>query len=89
MLKKSTVSYNKDTMKTLDAKAIKTHKENLHAEFEEIKNKAVAYEKARAQCLERMSQLQGAYKAMEDLERLIGITPSLPANAAKEKPEKK
>lgn len=87
MLKKSTVSYNKDTMKTLDAKAIKTHKENLHAEFEEIKNKAVAYEKARAQCLERMSQLQGAYKAMEDLERQIGVKPTLPAKGM-EKPAK-
>lgn len=76
-------------MKTLDAKAIKAHKENLHTQFEEVKQKAVAYENARAQCLEKMTQLQGAYKAMEDLERQLGVEPQLPANVAKEKPTKK
>ncbi len=96
MSKKSTAEYNKSIMKTLDAKALKAKKDNLHAEFEKEKAQAVSYEQLIASvnekrnvCLEKMSQLQGAYKAVEDLERLIGITPSLPANAAKEKPEKK
>lgn len=96
MSKKSTAEYNKSIMKTLDAKALKAKKDNLHAEFEKEKAQAVSYEQLIASvnekrnvCLEKMSQLQGAYKAVEDLERQIGITPSLPANAAKEKPEKK
>lgn len=76
-------------MKTLDAKTLRAKKENLHTQFEAEKKKAVAYENARAQCLEKMSQLQGAYKAIEDLERQIGVTPSLPDNAVKEQTDKK
>lgn len=76
-------------MKTLDAKTIKAKKENLRVQFEEAKKKALAYEKARAQCLDKMSQLQGAYKAMEELEKDLGVKPELPANQGMEKPGKK
>lgn len=81
-------AYNKSTMKTLDAKALRAHKENLHAEFEKVKAEAVMHEgvieeanKNRAKCLEKMAQLKGAYKAVEDLERQIGVKPTLPGNA--------
>lgn len=76
-------------MKTLDAKTIKEKKENLHAQFEDAKKKAVAHEKARAQYLEEMTRLQGAYKAMVELEKEMGIDPQLPANATKEGSDKK
>lgn len=94
MSKKSTVSYNKDTMKTLDAKALKAKKDNLQAEFEKEKRQALAYEdiiakanEKRSKCLDRMTQLQGAYKAVEELERQIGVKPALPAKGM-EKPAK-
>jgi hypothetical protein len=93
MSKKSTPEYNKGTMKTLDAKALKAKKDNLQAEFESEKRQALACEdlvakatKKREGHLEKMSQLQGAYKAIEDLEKSIGV--KLPANEGKEKPAK-
>lgn len=96
MSKKSIAEYNENTMKTLDAKALKVKKDNLHAEFEKEKAQAVSYEqliasvnKKRSVCLENMTKLKGAYRVIEDLERQIGIKPSLPAKAATEKPEKK
>lgn len=99
MLKKSTTSYNKHNMKTLDAKALKTKKENLHAQFEIAKKNALAYENAiakanekRGEWLEKMAQLQGAYQAVTDLEKQIGVTPekeTLQDNKGKEVPTKK
>lgn len=95
MSKKSTALYNKDTMKTLDARALKAKKDNLQAEFEKAKKTALSYEELiakanekRTACLEKMSQLQGAYKAIEELERQIGVKPELPVKG-KEKPGKK
>lgn len=82
-------------MKTLDAKALKLKKDNLHAEFEKEKKRAVQYDeliakatKSRDECLDKMSSLQGAYKVVEDLEKQIGVKPQLPANLGK-KPAKK
>lgn len=90
MSKKSTGEYNKGTMKTLDAKALKAKKDNLQAEFEKEKKLALQCEqfiakanKKREGHLEKMSQLQGAYKAIEDLEKSIGV--KLPAKGP-EKP---
>lgn len=67
-------------MKTLDAKTLKAKKENLHAQFEEAKKNAVAYENAitkagakRDEWIEKMSQLQGAYKTIVELEKEIGV----------------
>lgn len=77
-------------MKTLDAEALKAHKENLHAEFEKVKAEAVSYEeiiataqKKKAVCLEKMTELKGGFKAITALEKEIGIKPTLPGNQAK------
>lgn len=93
MSKKSTAEYNKATMKTLDAKALKAKKDNLQAEFEREKKAAVQCEqiiekvgKKREGHLEKMSQLQGAYKAIEDLEKQIGVKPEPLPEKGKEKP---
>lgn len=91
MSKKSTPEYNKGTMKTLDAKALKAKKDNLQADFEKEKKNALQCEaviananKKREGHLEKMSQLQGAYKAIEDLEKSIGVLPA----KGQEKPAK-
>ncbi len=76
-------------MKTLDAIALKAHKENLHAEFEKVKGEAVSYEqlietaqKKRAVCLQKMTELRGAFKTISDLEKQIGVEQSLPGKEA-------
>lgn len=85
-------------MKTLDAKALKAKKDNLLAEFEVAKKNALAYEQTiakanekRGEWLEKMSQLQGAFKAVTELEKQIGVTPKEEALSIKgeEKPGKK
>lgn len=95
MSKKSTAEYNKNTMKTLDAKALKAKKDNLQAEFEKEKKRALSYEdlikkanEKRDEALDKMTQLQGAYKAIEELERQIGVKPTLPTKG-QEKPGQK
>ena len=74
-------------MKTLDAEALKVHKENLHAEFEQVKKEAVSYEELIAtiqakhqDCLKKMVGLKGAFKTITDLERQIGAESTLPGN---------
>lgn len=95
MSKSQEKRYNKETMKTLDAKALKARKDNLHAEFEREKQEALKYEKIveaaskkRDQHLEKMSKLQAAHSEIEELEKQIGIDPLSTRSGAPEKPKK-
>ncbi len=85
-------------MKTLDAKSLKAKKENLHAQFEVAKKNAVAYENAiakasvkRDEWLNEMTKLQGAHKAITELEKEIGVVSDekLLDNEGGKKPGKK
>jgi len=76
MCKGNGQEYNGDTMKTLDAQALKIKKENLHVEFEQVKERCLGHEAIikehqmhRMQCLEKMSELKGARKALDELEK--------------------
>lgn len=82
MSKKSTAEYNKDTMKTLDAKALKARKDNLHAEYEKEKVSVAQIDQVIAKAnekrqshLSKMVALEGAYQQIEELEKAIGIDP--------------
>lgn len=82
MSKKSSTGYTKGTMKTLDAKALKARKDNLHAEFEREKAEAAKYEqvmkaaqKKRQDHIVKMSDLMAKHAEIEELERSIGIDP--------------
>lgn len=82
-------------MKTLDAKTLKAKKENLHAQFEAVKKRGAMFEKAMLdaqreyqKCANELTRLSGAYKAIEDLEKELGVGTSLPANKGV-KPQKK
>ena len=90
MLKNTNQLYTKGIMKTLDAHALKAHKENLHAEFEKVKAEAVSYEnliqtaqEKRTACIGKMAELKGAFKTISDLERQLGVTPTLLGKTAK------
>ena len=96
MSKNKKVLYNEPNMKTLDATALRKKKAELDMQFEQIKKQAVSYEniiakigKKREECLEKMSQLQGSYRTITDLEKSIGIKPDLSANKGLESPAKK
>ena len=85
MLKNKKILYNEDIMKNsikkiLDAKDLKEKKDKYSAEFELAKKQALICENTikkiearRTEYLEKMSQLQGAYKSIEDLEKIIGV----------------
>lgn len=94
MSKKSSASYNKGTMKTLDAKALKARKDNLHADFEKEKQEALKCEKLiegatkkRNGHLDKMNALKAAFTEIEQLEKAIGIDPlsTRPGGRAPEK----
>lgn len=85
MSKNKKTSYNKDTMKTLDAKALQARKDNLHAEFEKKKKHVLAIEKViveasqkKEEVIGEMNKLIGAYGEITELERSIGIEPKSP-----------
>lgn len=80
--KKSSTRYTKDTMKTLDAKALKARKDNLQAEFDSEKAHAVKYAKIieeatkkRGEHIDKMNDAKAAFDEIERLEKSIGIDP--------------
>ncbi len=82
MPKKSSPRYTKDTMKTLDAKALKARKDNLQAEFDREKAEALkctkiveGATKQRDKHLAKMDDAKAAYNEIERLEKSIGIDP--------------
>lgn len=82
-------------MKTLSENDLKTQKDNLQAKFDEVKQKALLFEEAikknqaaRAQLLTEMTKLQGAFQAITDLEKMIGVQPEKEKlSTAEEKPK--